>query len=123
MHPRAERLRQIKEALLLGDPVDEALRFELVGLIEYLSASLPNPRGRPANAEQRLRAGVVGVLHEKHGMKLELALNVACEGSSEADRAADRDRLKAVYRRLRATGETVRVPERLVIATLARAAK
>lgn len=122
MQPKAERLRQIKEALFLGDPVDEALRFELVGLLEYLAASIPNPRGRPANTRLRQRAGVVGVLHERHGMKLELALNVVAEGPTEAARKRERKSLMDAYSKLKASAQRVLVPERDVIRALARAA-
>jgi hypothetical protein len=122
VQPDRGRLRELKEALLLGDPVDDRLRFELVGLLEYVAATLPNPRGRPQNEALRQRAGVVGVLHERHGMKLELALNIVAEGSTEAAKTRDRDGLRAAYRRMKASPQRVLVPERVVIATLARAA-
>lgn len=113
----------MKEALLLGDPVDGRLRFELVGLIEYLSQHLPKRRGRPPNDLLRQRAGVVGVLHDRHGMKIELALNLVAQGESEADRARDRASVRECYRKLKASRARVVVPEHLVTRALAKAAK
>lgn len=123
MRPDRERLRQLKEALLLGDPIDDRLRIELVGYLELLGSIIPAPRGRPVNSQLRQRAGIVGVLHVTHGMKLELALNVAAVGATEDERARDRKSLRDAYMKLKRTGERVPVPERLVIAALARCAK
>ena len=118
-----ERLREIREALLFGEPIDGETRLELLALLEFATARLPAPRGRPIDADLRRRAGVVGVLHVKHRLKLELALNIVGRADgTERDRARDRERLRYAFRKLKASGEAVRVPERDVTRALALAA-
>lgn len=119
-----ERLREIREALIFGEQLDGDTRLELLAALETLIALQPSPRGRPADPALRRRAGVVGVLHQRHGLKLELALNiVGLRDGPEEERARDRKALLGAFRRLKASGEPVRVPERDVSAALARVAR
>jgi hypothetical protein len=108
-----ERLREIREALLFGDAIDGDMRLELLAVIERSDLARPR-RGRRMDEALRRRAGVVGVLHERHGVTLKAALTAAWPEASGSQRAG----LERAYRRLRNVS-TVKVPERLVRAALA----
>jgi hypothetical protein len=109
-----ERLRELKEALLLGDPLDPQQRFELVGLLEYLSQQHQPRPGRPVDQALRRRAGVVGVLHDKHGVPLKAAIFAAAPTATPRERSS----VERVYRALRASADRVEVPERAIRAAL-----
>lgn len=107
-----ERLRELREALIFGDPLDERARLDLLAILER--AGVEPRRGRPTDKLLRRRAGVVGVLHEQHGIGLKQALFAAAPTASWRER----ERLRAAYHALQAKGETVRVPERAARAAL-----
>jgi hypothetical protein len=109
-----ERLRDLKVALLLGDPLDAQERLEMVAIIEYVSQHLPAVRGRPGTPV-RVRAGVVGVLHAKHGIPLKTALFAAAPQADARGRAS----IERTFRAMRAADEKVEVPEAAVRRALA----
>lgn len=100
-----ERLRELREALIFGDPLDERARLDLLAILERAGAE-PR-RGRPADHQLRQRAAVVGVLHQQHAVPLKSAIFAAAPDASERDRR----NIERTYRTLRASGETIRVPE------------
>lgn len=110
----AERLRELREAILWNDPLSESQRLELLGVLDYLSTQ--RARGRPADQALRNRAGVVGVLRDRHGLPLKVAIYAAAPDASEREHES----VKRTYHALRSSGEAVRVPERLVRDALAR---
>lgn len=99
----------------MGDPVDDRMRYEIVGLLELLAHHLPRARGRPVDSALRARAAVVGVLHEKHGIPLKVALFGAAPRASEDDRIA----IERTYRALRESRDPVPAPAALVQSALA----
>lgn len=108
------RLRELREALIFGDPLDERARLDLLAILER--AGPERRRGRPADKRLRLRAGIVGALVEKHGMPPKAALCAAAPDASEREWT----NIERTYRAMRATGDTVHVPERLVREALRR---
>lgn len=115
MKTSEERLRELREALLWGDPLDERARLELLGVLEFAMQRRPTPRGRPPDQALRSRAAIVGVLHERHGVALKAALFAAAPNAGEKERG----NIERTYRALRAANETVKVAERLVRDALA----
>lgn len=106
-----ERLLELKEALLFGDPLDSAARLDLLQVIEALRAH--RPRGRPAT-DVHTRAAIVGVLIEQHGVATKAALFAAAPHAS----AARRQSIERTYRSMRRSGEAIGVPAHLVKAAL-----
>lgn len=98
-----ERLRELREALIFGDPLDERARLDLLAVLER--AGVEPRRGRRADCILRQRAGVVGVLHEQDGIPIKSAIFAAAPAASEREH----QNIERTYRALRASGETVRV--------------
>jgi hypothetical protein len=115
------RVRALESMLRRSEPVDDALRRELLGLIAFvlLQHEKKRPKARPVNKELQRKAGVVAVLREQHGATLKAAISaVAPDATSN-----ERQNIESAYRRLKAMsarGATVRVLERHVQAALAR---
>jgi hypothetical protein len=110
-----ERLLQLREALLFGDPLDAEARLELLRLVEH-AAGARRP-GRPANTAMRTAAAVVGVLVENHGIPVKAALTAAAPRAS----ATERRSIERTYRELRSSGQAIQVSRLVVEPALKRA--
>lgn len=110
-----------------GAKLDATRKRELLDLINYVRTqeALKNQvtrRGPKIDPQRRLCAGIVGVLIEKHGIKKDAAVSamVNLKAGTEDQRRKRRGAIYRAHTELNASGENIRVPERLVNAALAR---
>jgi len=96
-----EHLRDLLAVLKSNHPITREMRQSLASIVEQ---RLERPRGRPAGSIDEallISTLVVAVLHEEHGMKLEVAAGAV---ASQADPEVHRKRslsLQRSYRKLK----------------------